>query len=96
MSDETQASPNINAFDKVPIEVTISVGKSRPTVRELLKLGPSSVLVLDRKIDDPVELYAGSRLIARGELIEASDDSNGKLCVRLIEVADLQGTLDSD
>lgn len=96
MSEETQANPTLNAFDKVPIEVTISVGKTRPTVRELLKLGPSSVLVLDRKIDDPVELYAGSRLIARGELIEPSDNSNGQLCVRLVEVANLQGTLDSD
>jgi flagellar motor switch protein FliN/FliY len=45
------------------------------------------VLSLDSKIDDPVELYIGDRLIARGELQEIEDGS-GRLGVRLTEVAD--------
>lgn len=94
MSEKKPFDGSINAFTSVPIEVTISVGKARPTVRELLNLGPQSVLTLDRKIDDPVELYAGSRLIAKGELID-TEDGDGKLSVRLTEVADLQGTLGS-
>lgn len=75
-----------NPFTQVPIEVTISVGKARPLVRDLLKLERDSVLVLDRRVDDPVELFIGDRLIARGELHEAEDGS-GTLSVRLTEVA---------
>lgn len=76
------------AFMGVPIEVMISVGRARPLVGELVKLRRDSVITLDSRIDDPVELYVGERLIARGELQEM-DDGSGRLGVRLTEVADL-------
>ncbi len=64
MDDLTDTNP----FGQVPIEVTISVGKARPLVRDLLRLSRDAVLALDRRVDDPVELYVGDRLVARGEL----------------------------
>ncbi|MBI1494339.1 MULTISPECIES: FliM/FliN family flagellar motor switch protein [Rhodobacterales] len=82
-----------NPFNQVPIEITISVGRARPMVKELLLLGPDAVLPLDRGVDDPVELYVGDKLIARGELQEVEDDPNGQLAVRLTEIADLQNGL---
>jgi flagellar motor switch protein FliN len=82
-----------NPFGQVPIEVTISVGKARPLVRDLLRLSRDAVLTLDRRVDDPVELYVGDRLIARGELQEVEGDSTGQLAVRLTEVANLRGGL---
>nr|WP_232830581.1 FliM/FliN family flagellar motor switch protein [Oceanicella sp. SM1341] len=72
----------------VPIEVIISVGKARPLVSELVNLRRDSVLPLDSKIEDPVEIYIGERLIARGELQEMDGDS-GRLGVRLTEIEDL-------
>ncbi len=85
--------PDSNPFAQVPIEVTISVGKARPMVRDLLRLTRDAVLTLDRRVDDPVELYVGDRLIARGELTELSGDQAGQLAVRLTEVANLRGGL---
>ncbi|MBN2629956.1 MAG: FliM/FliN family flagellar motor switch protein [Rhodobacteraceae bacterium] len=82
-----------NPFAQVPIEITISVGKARPLVRDLLKLGQDAVLALDRRVEDPVELYIGDRLIARGELQELEGEQAGQLAVRLIEVANLRGGL---
>ncbi len=82
-----------NPFAQVPIEVTISVGKARPLVRDLLRLSRDAVLPLDRRVDDPVELYVGDRLIARGELQELEGDQAGQLAVRLTEVANLRGGL---
>ncbi|MEM9969824.1 MAG: FliM/FliN family flagellar motor switch protein [Pseudomonadota bacterium] len=80
-------------FGKVPIEITISVGKARPLLRDLLAMGDDAVLPLDRALDDPVELYIGERLIARGELEEAGEGEDGKLSVRLTEVVDLKDGL---
>lgn len=77
-------------FSSVPIEITISVGKARPLIRDLLKLGQDAVLPLDTKVDDPVELFVGDRLIARGELEELEGENEGQLAVRLTEVADLE------
>ncbi len=82
-----------NPFAQVPIEVTISVGKARPLVRDLLRLGRDAILPLDRRVDDLVELYVGDRLIARGELQELDGDQAGQLAVRLTEVANLRGGL---
>jgi flagellar motor switch protein FliN len=89
MDDLADANP----FSQVPIEVTISVGRARPLVRDLLRLSKDAVLQLDRRVDDPVELYVGDRLIARGELTELDGDNAGQLAVRLTEVANLRGGL---
>jgi flagellar motor switch protein FliN/FliY len=89
MDDITDANP----FSQVPIEVTISVGRARPLVRDLLRMSKDAVLQLDRRVDDPVELYVGDRLIARGELTELEGDNAGQLAVRLTEVANLRGGL---
>jgi flagellar motor switch protein FliN/FliY len=88
---DTQQSP----FEIVPIEITISVGRARPAVRDLLALGENAVLPLDRRIDDPVELFVGDRLIARGELQELDGENAGQLAVRLTEVAEFGGGLKS-
>ena len=87
MDDSSDANP----FSQVPIEITICVGKARPLVRDILRMGRDAVLVLDRKVDDLVELYVGDRLIARGELQELDGDQAGQLAVRLTEVANLRG-----
>ena len=82
-----------NPFSQVPIEVMISVGRARPLVRDLLRLSKDAVLPLDRRVEDPVELYVGDRLIARGELTALDGENGGQLAVRLTEVANLRGGL---
>ncbi|MEM9579563.1 MAG: FliM/FliN family flagellar motor C-terminal domain-containing protein [Pseudomonadota bacterium] len=73
-------------FSSVPVEITVSVGRARPSIRELLELGENAVLPLDKSVDAPVELFIGDRLIGRGQLEEAEDDSQGNLTVRIIEI----------
>ncbi|BBU53791.1 hypothetical protein KU6B_00560 [Mameliella alba] len=77
-------------FTSVPIEITVSVGRARPLVRELLQLNEGSVLTLDKQLDDPVELYVGEKLIAIGVLEVVDGDGSGQLAVRITEVVDLQ------
>lgn len=75
----------------VPIEVVISVGKARPLLSDLVKLRRDSVLSLDSKIEDPVEIIVGGRVIARGELQEL--DETGRLGVRLTDVEDVASSI---
>ena len=94
MPDEAQAKgaggiERAGLFSSVPIEITISVGKARPLIRDLLTLGQDAVLPLDTRVDDPVELFVGDQLIARGELEELDGDSEGQLAVRLTEIVEL-------
>lgn len=78
---------NVHPLQRIPIEISVSVGKATPLIADLLKLTENAVLPLDRKIDDPVELFIGDRLIARGELQELEGGEPGQLAVRLTEVA---------
>jgi flagellar motor switch protein FliN/FliY len=93
--DESTEKPNFaadasNPFTAVPIEITVSVGKARPLVRDLVMLGANAVLTLDKRVDDPVELFVGEKLIARGMLEEDQDSTSGQLNVRLTEIINLQ------
>ena len=89
MDDRNDADSPLHA---VPIEITISVGRARPAIKDLLALGANAVLPLDRRIEDPVELFVGERLIARGQLEEYEGGDPGQLAVRLTEVAPLRNT----
>lgn len=89
MTPPAETATPSGALAQVPIEIVVSVGRARPLVRELLRLRRDCVLPLDRRIDDPVELYVGERLIARGLLEELDGDRAGFMAVRLTEVADL-------
>ena len=82
----TQPGDRGGVLKQIPIELTVSIGKARPPIQELLALDRNAVLTLDRRIDDPVEIYVGDRLIARGELQELEGDHQGQLAVRLTEV----------
>ncbi|WP_025064091.1 FliM/FliN family flagellar motor switch protein [Sulfitobacter guttiformis] len=91
MTDQTTLATDIsNPFTSVPIEVTVCVGKARPLIRDLVMLGENAVLTLDRRVDDPVDLYVGDKLIARGILEEAEGDASGQLVVRLTQVVDMR------
>ncbi|WP_415922560.1 FliM/FliN family flagellar motor switch protein [Tateyamaria sp. SN6-1] len=87
------ASDVHNPFTAVPIDITVSVGRARPLVRDLVMLGPNAVLTLDKRVDDPVDLYVGDTLIARGLLEEADGTEDGQLVVRLTEVLETGSSL---
>lgn len=89
MRRDERKPDGVSVFSSVPIEITIAVGKARPLIRDLLNLGENAILPLDTRVDDPVELFVGDRLIARGELEELDGENEGQLAVRLTEVADL-------
>jgi len=69
----------------VPVSVTVSVGRQKISVSELLDLQEDAILPLATPIDGPVELIVEGRVIALGELIEGED---GGLAVRITEIAE--------
>lgn len=90
---EITSTPEDHPLHRIPIEISVSVGKARPLVKDLLSLDENAVLPLDKRIEDPVELYVGDKLIARGELQELEGGEPGQLAVRLTEVASDKGDL---
>jgi len=58
----------------VAMEVTVELGRTRLSVRELLALSPGDVLELDRAAGSPADLLVNGRLIARGEVVVVDED----------------------
>ncbi len=58
----------------VSMEVTVELGRTRLSVRELLALSPGDVLELDRAAGSPADLLVNGRLIARGEVVVVDEN----------------------
>lgn len=68
------APRGIEMLHGVDMEVTVELGRTRMTVRDLLALSPGAVLELDRAAGSPADLLVNGRLIARGEVVVVDED----------------------
>ena len=66
--EEKTASDLAPVFD-VPVNISAVLGKASLSVAQLLKLGQGSVLELDRKVGEAIDIYVNNRLVARGEVV---------------------------
>jgi flagellar motor switch protein FliN/FliY len=77
-----RSAEDLEAVFDVPVQVSAILGRARMQVGELLKLGPGTVLELDRKVGEAIDIYVNNRLVARGEVVLVED----KLGVTMTEV----------
>ena len=81
--DSTAMTLADEAFDKtasdlapvfdVPVNISAVLGKAHMSVAQLLKLGRGSVLELDRKVGEAIDIFVNNRLVARGEVVVVED-----------------------
>ena len=55
------------------------LGRSKMDVSELLKLGPGTVLELDRRVGEAIDIYVNNKLVARGEVVLVEDKLGGTM-----------------
>ncbi|MFO1150936.1 MAG: flagellar motor switch protein FliN [Alsobacter sp.] len=61
-----------HVFD-VPVNVSAVLGRTRLEIGELLRLGPGTVLELDRRVGEAIDIFVNDRLVARGEVVLVED-----------------------
>ena len=66
----------------IPLKVEVVVGETVIQIKELINLGPGSVLELDRETTEPVDIKVNGKLIAKGELVVVGE----KFGVRITEI----------
>jgi flagellar motor switch protein FliN/FliY len=67
--DPSPGSVNLDFLKDVPLDLTLRFGQRRMVLREILELGPGSVIELDRHLKEPVELLLDGQVLARGEVV---------------------------
>jgi flagellar motor switch protein FliN/FliY len=64
-----RTATDLEAVFDVPVTVSAVLGKSAMEVSQLLKLGKGTVVELDRKVGEAIDIYVNDRLVARGEVV---------------------------
>src|SRR5690242_11807062 len=76
------SAADLEAVFDVPVQVSAVLGRAHMEVGELLNIGPGTVLELDRKVGEAIDIYVNNRLVARGEVVLVED----KLGVTMTEI----------
>ena len=82
--------PEINGFQDsnldrildIPLVLSAQLGNTRMLIKDLLQLGPGSIVELDKLAGEPLEVLVNERLVARGEVVMV----NEKFGIRLTDV----------
>ena len=65
---------NIDMIMDLNLRVTVELGRTSMTVKDVLALGPGAVLQLDKLAGEPVDILINDRLIARGEVVVVDEN----------------------
>jgi flagellar motor switch protein FliN/FliY len=87
--EERTAAELAPVFD-VPVNISAVLGKAHVSVAQLLKLGPGSILELDRKVGEAIDIYVNNRLVARGEVVVV-EERLGVTMTEIIKDGDANG-----
>ena len=72
-SEVRHSAQDLEAVFDVPVTVSAVLGKSAMEVSQLLKLAKGTVVELDRKVGEAIDIYVNDRLVARGEVVLVED-----------------------
>lgn len=73
---------NLDVLLDVPLSMSLEVGRSRLSIRDLLQLNQGSVVELDRGAGEPLDVMVNGTLVAHGEVVVVND----KFGIRLTDV----------
>jgi flagellar motor switch/type III secretory pathway protein FliN len=65
--------PYANSLLRIEVPVVVTLASSRQTVREILELGPGSIITFEKSCEEMLELYAGGHQVAVGEAVKVGD-----------------------
>jgi flagellar motor switch protein FliN/FliY len=88
-SEEDKIATDLAPVFDVPVNISAVLGRASMSVAQLLQLGQGSVLELDRKVGEAIDIYVNNRLVARGEVVIV-DERLGVTMTEIIKDGDAQ------
>jgi flagellar motor switch protein FliN/FliY len=88
--DEEKSAGDLAPVFDVPVNISAVLGRSTLSVAQLLQLSQGSVLELDRKVGEAIDIYVNNRLVARGEVVIV-DERLGVTMTEIIKDGEGQG-----
>ncbi|EWH22425.1 flagellar motor switch phosphatase FliY [Bacillus haynesii] len=69
---QTEAQPHLQNLDMlmdIPLSVTVELGRTNRSVKEVLELSTGSIIELDKLAGEPVDILVNQRVVAKGEVV---------------------------
>lgn len=85
-------SQNISLIMDVPLDIAVELGRTRKSIKEILELGPGSIIQLEKMAGEPVDLLVNGKLIAKGEVV-VIDENYGIRVTAIISPMDRMSKL---
>ncbi|SDC62838.1 flagellar motor switch protein FliN/FliY [Terribacillus halophilus] len=60
---------NLDLLMDIPLKVSVELGRTKRTIKEILELSVGSVVELDKLAGEPVDIHVNDKLIAKGEVV---------------------------
>ncbi len=67
--EDVRSAAELEAVFDVPVNISAVLGRAHMEVSDLLKLDSGTVVELDRKVGEAIDIYVNNRLVARGEVV---------------------------
>lgn len=90
---ERNEASNLNMLLDIPLNVTVELGRTKRSVKEILELSPGSIIELDKLAGEPVDILVNNRLIATGEVV-VIDENFGVRVTDIVSQTDRLKNLD--
>jgi flagellar motor switch protein FliN/FliY len=68
-SQSSDADSDIDMIMDIPVQLSVELGRTRLTIKNILQLGQGSVVELDGLAGEPMDIYVNGYLIAQGEVV---------------------------
>lgn len=68
-SPATTNHENIDLLKDVPLEVTVELGRTTKSIKEILELTPGSIIELNRLAGEPIDVLVNGKYVAKGEVV---------------------------
>ncbi|MDQ0337273.1 flagellar motor switch protein FliN/FliY [Caldalkalibacillus uzonensis] len=65
----TSQPKNLELLMDIPLQVTVELGRTKRSIKEILELSPGSILELDKLAGEPVDILINNKPIAKGEVV---------------------------
>jgi flagellar motor switch protein FliN len=78
---------NLDMLMDIPLQVTVELGRTKRSVKEILELTPGSIVELDKLAGEPVDILVNNRPVARGEVV-VIDENFGVRVTDIISKSD--------
>jgi flagellar motor switch protein FliN/FliY len=73
-ANTSSATKNIDLILDVPLEVSVVLGRTKKSIKDILNLGAGSLIELDKLAEEPVEVLVNGKIVAHGEVVVVDEN----------------------